>query len=164
MARQEDAQLKKKLQELLESDKDLRGYALNADVVEGEARLQGTVDTLIEKQRAEELASGLPGIKRVDNAISVSTDGPITDKEVELEVAQELAADPRVNRRHIGAESVKGTVILQGNVRDPDEIEAARRAAAKARGVTEVTSRVRVREPEQTLTELFHSQVRNDNE
>ncbi|MBE3582292.1 MAG: BON domain-containing protein [Thermoanaerobacteraceae bacterium] len=164
MARQEDAQLKKKLQELLESDKDLRGYALNADVVEGEARLQGTVDTLIEKQRAGELASGLPGIKRVDNAISVSTDGPITDKEVELEVAQELAADPRVNRRHIGAESVKGTVILQGNVRDPDEIEAARRAAAKARGVKEVTSRVRVREPKPTLIELFHRQVRNDNE
>lgn len=164
MASEKDEILRKKVQEILENDKDLRSYALKADVVKGEAQLQGIVDTLIEKNRAEELVRKVPGIKSVANAISISTDGPITDKDVEFEVAEELAANPGVNLRHIGAESHDGIVILKGNVTDPGEIEAARSAAAKARGVKKIISQVKLKKPEEPLTEIFHTQVRNDSD
>lgn len=159
-----DEILQEKVQQILDRDQDLRSYALKADVVKGEARLQGIVDTLIEKNRAEELVRGVPGIRSIDNAVSLSTDGPITDKNVEFEVAEELAADPRVNLRHLGAESHRGTVILKGKVVDPGEVEAARRAAAKARGVKEIISEAEVKKPEKSLAEIFHSQVKNDSD
>ncbi len=52
-----DNELRQRVRALLEEDKDLRGYALNADVVEGEIQLQGIVDTLNEKERE---GAGMP--------------------------------------------------------------------------------------------------------
>jgi hyperosmotically inducible protein len=52
-----------------------------------------------------------------------------------------------------------------GNTEDPAEIEAAKQAAAKARGVREVVSQVKLKGPDDmSLEEIFHSQVRNDEE
>ncbi|NLI14272.1 BON domain-containing protein [Pelotomaculum propionicicum] len=161
-----DNELREQVRSLLEEDKDLRGYALNADVVEGEVQLQGIVDTLKEKERAAELVRQIPGIKGVANAVSISTDGAITDKNVTMEVNEELAMAPGVDLRHIGASAVggSGTVVLKGRTDDPAEIEAAREAASKARGVTRVLSQVKIGEEEPSLEDIFHSQVNNDKE
>jgi hyperosmotically inducible protein len=139
-----DDQLKEQLQNVLDSDPNLGAYALRADVVEREAQIQGVVDTLAEKEQAERLASRIPGIAKVDAAIAVSTDGPITDKGVEFEVSEELEAHPEVSTRNVGAKVEKGVVTLVGNADDPGEVQAAKEAASKARGVTEVHSRVKV--------------------
>ncbi|NPV70059.1 MAG: BON domain-containing protein [Firmicutes bacterium] len=162
-AHKSDQETTQKVQEALRRDKNLRGYALEADVENGEAIVRGVVDTLSEKRHAGTVARGKPGVKSVDNVISLSTDGQTDDRDVEFEVAEELEADPSVNLRHIGAESSRGAVTLVGNTRDPDEVEAAKKAAAKARGVTSVTSQVKVHKELQP-DELFHSQVRNDEE
>jgi hyperosmotically inducible protein len=161
-----DNELRQRVRALLEEDKDLRGYALNADVVEGEIQLQGIVDTLKEKERAEELVRQIPGNIGVANAVSISTDGAITDKDVTMEVYEELENTPDVNLRHIGARVVggSGTVVLKGTTDDPAEIEAAREAASKARGVTRVLSQVKLGEEELSLEDIFHSQVNNDKE
>ncbi|NLC07762.1 MAG: BON domain-containing protein [Syntrophomonadaceae bacterium] len=157
-------ELQQQVQSLLEKDKDLRGYGLKADVVQGEVQLQGVVDTLQEKERAEELVQQVPGIKGVVNAISISTDGAITDKNVAMEVQEELELSPDVNIRHIGAELTggNGTVVLKGQADDPDEMEAARKAASKARGVTKVVSQVKLGGEALDLPGIFHSQVNND--
>ena len=140
-----DNQLKEQLQNALDSDLNLLSYGLGADVVEREAQISGVVDTLAEKKRAEELARRIPGITRVNAAIAVSADGPITDKDVEFEVSEELEAHPDVNTKNIGAKVERGVVTLVGNTSDPAEVKAAREAASKARGVTEVHSQVKVR-------------------
>ncbi|WP_258360835.1 BON domain-containing protein [Moorella sulfitireducens] len=162
----DDKILREKVRQVLREDKDLRGYGLNADVVGGEVQLQGIVDTLKEKERAERLIRQVPGIKGVANTVAVSTDGAIRDEDVTMEVNEELDLDPRVNLRHIGPKSVDGhgTVVLQGRTDDQAEVEAARKAAAKARGVTRVVSRVKVGEGEMSLEDIFHSQVNNDRE
>ncbi len=161
-----DKALREKVQRILREDKDLRGYGLNADVVAGEVQLQGIVDTLQEKERAGKLVGRVPGVKSVANAVSISTDGAIQDEDVTMEAAEELDLDPRVNLRHIGVASVDGhgTVVLKGRTGDPAELEAAREAAAKARGVTRVVSQVKVGEEEMSLKDIFHSQVNNDRE
>ena len=159
-----DENLKKALRKKLKDDINLRGYALEGDVVKGEARLQGIVDALAEKDHAANIAKSVAGIKKVDNGISVSTDGDITDSAVDFEVAEELNANPNVNLKHVGAKSSHGRVTLVGNAADPNEVEEALRSASKARGVTKVESQVKVRKPEMTLQEIFHSQVNNDDE
>ncbi|OPX85121.1 MAG: outer membrane lipoprotein [Pelotomaculum sp. PtaB.Bin104] len=127
--------------------------------------ISGIVDTLSDSEMAAELAAGLPGVQEVVNNITISTDGSITDTGVNMEVKEELEADPQVDLSHIGAESFGGTVILTGNAEDPAEIEAARQAAARARGVSKVVSQVKLADPgEMSLEEIFHSQVRNDKE
>lgn len=162
----DDKSLRERVQRILREDKDLRGYGLNADVVEGEVQLQGIVDTLKEKERVGRLVRQVPGVKGVANAVSISTDGAIRDEDVTMEVNEEMDLDPRVDLRHIGAASVDGhgTVVLRGRTDDPAELEAAREAAAKSRGVTRVVSQVKVGEEEMSLADIFHSQVNNDRE
>lgn len=157
-----DDSLKVLLQIALDSDKNLSGYGLRADVVEGEAQLHGIVDTLSEKHHAERIARSIDGIRKVDSAVSISTDGNITDSEVEFEVSEELEADPDIDTRNIGARSSKGVVALVGHTDDPAEVEKARQAAAKARGVTRVVSHVKIGEEELSPEEIFHSAVRTD--
>lgn len=157
-----DDSLKDTLQMALDNDKNLRSYGLRVDVVEGNARLYGIVDTLSEKDRAERIARSIEGIKRVDSAISISTDGKITDSEVEFEVSEELEADPDIDIRNIGARSSKGVVALVGKTDDPAKIEKARQAAARARGVTRVVSHVKIHQDEIPSQAIFHSQVGND--
>lgn len=161
-----DSGLQQRIGALLGQDKDLQGYGINADVAAGEVQLQGIVDTLQEKERAERLVRQVPGVKNVANALSISTDGALCDREVTLEAQEELAADPRVDLRHIGAQSVdgNGTVVFKGRTDDSGELEAARQAAAKARGVTGVVSQVKRGTGEPGLEEIFHSQVNNDRE
>lgn len=159
-----DNKLRERVQSLLKKDKDLSMYDLNADVVEGEAQVQGIVDTLKEKERALDLVRQIPGIKGVANAISISTDGDITTKDIAMEVQEELEMTPDVNLNHIGAESEggHGIVVLKGQTDNHTELEAAIDAASKARGVTKVISQVKLGESELSLDDIFHSQVNND--
>lgn len=162
----DDKLLRERVRQVLREDKDLRGYGLNVDVVNGEVQLQGIVDTLKEKERAERLVRQVPGVKGVANAVAISTDGAVRDEDVTMEAYEELDLDPRVDLRRIGTECVDGhgTVVLKGRTEDPAEVEAAREAAAKARGVTRIVNQVKVGEEEMSLEDIFHSQVNNDRE
>ncbi|TEB04828.1 periplasmic protein [Pelotomaculum schinkii] len=158
-------ELQSRFQDVLDSDKDLKGYGLNVRGGGGEVEISGIVDTLSESKRAEELAASFPGVQKVVNDLTISTDGNITDADVTKEVREELNADPRVDLSHIGAEAHGGAVILMGSTENPDEIEAAKQTAAKARGVRKVVSQVKLKDDfDMSLEGIFHSQVRNDEE
>lgn len=162
---QAEDQLRNKVKFVLDTDKDLRSYALKADVVGEEVRIEGVVDTLNEKLRAESLLRGIPGVKTVASAISLSTDGALSTQDLIMEVQEELLLNDQVDPYHIGVESAShGTVILRGRTDDPDEAEAAVKSASKARGVTRVLNQVKIGPEELTLEDIFHSQVNNDHE
>lgn len=163
MARQSDAALKEKVQAALDTDKGMRGYGLKADVINGEVQLTGIVDTLSEKERLEQIVFAVEGVRGIENGVSISTDGAITDADVTAEVMEELDTDPQVDLKNVGAKSVKGTVFLQGRINDRAEEDAAVKAAAKARGVRDVVSQLEMETArELTLEEIFHSQVKNE--
>ncbi|MQL52525.1 BON domain-containing protein [Desulfofundulus thermobenzoicus] len=167
MPEERDKKLTEKVQAALDSDVRTRAYGLTADVVDGRARITGVVDTLAEKEQVREIVSAIDGIRAVENGVAVSTDGAVTDDDVSFEVGEELAA-AGINRRHVGVKSVKGVVFLQGRVDDVREIEKAKAAAARARGVKEVVSQLKLRAPggydDEDLTAIFHHQVNNDRE
>jgi len=168
MSEKKDQALQKQAQSVLDTDARTREYGLKADVTDGRARVSGVVDTLAEKEQIKRLLSRIEGIRAVEDNVAVSTDGAITDDDVNFEVAEELAADPAVNERNISARSVKGVVYLRGMVDSEEEQEAALAAATRARGVKEVISQLKVRRDggydTDNLEEIFHHQVNNDHE
>ncbi|KUO62571.1 MAG: hypothetical protein APF84_02145 [Gracilibacter sp. BRH_c7a] len=159
-----DAELQRKVQDALANDPESKLYDIKADVVEGDVLLTGIVDTMADRERLYKNVTQLSGVNHIEQGITLATDGDITDRGVEFEVAEELHADPRVDTRHIGVKSIKGKVFLVGNSDNPEEIEAAKEAASKARGVTEVISQVKTHAREPNLETIFHNQVRNDQE
>lgn len=163
-----DKKLQARVQEMLESDKDLKGYGLKANVIDGEVQVSGIVDTLSEQSRLRETLTNMPGVKRVELGLAVSTDGAINDKSVTEEAMEEINANPRVSMRHVGAKSVDGTVFLMGRVDTPEEEQEAIKTAEKARGVKNVVSQLKV-DPgggydDESLEAIFHHQVNNDRE
>lgn len=161
----EDKDLKSKVESTIEKDFELSElYDINVDVTHGEVQLVGVVDTLADKQRLESIVKSIPDVAHLSNAITVCTDGPITDRGVEFEVAEELNADHRVDMKNIGAKSVHGKVFLVGRSEDKEELQAAMETASKARGVKQVISQVKQTDKEITNEDIFHSQVRNDRE
>jgi len=153
------------VQRVLDEDKDLSSYDLVADVTsDGVARITGIVDSLREKLRASELVSAVPGVNRVENSISISTDGRITDAGVEMEVAEEIALDGRTKMiPEIRVE--RGHVILSGTVSSEEEKRAMIEAASKARGVTNITDNLRIDQGEIDWNDpraIIDSQARNE--
>jgi len=166
-AKKKGGGLAQQIQALLDQDGNLQGYGLKAQAAAGgRVILSGIVDTLAEKERAAALVAGIPGVQGVENGISISTDGAINDADVTREAQEEMAADPAVNLRRVGVETKKGTVFLVGHSADPAEAEAAREAAARARGVRSIVNNLELsaKDDELSLEEIFHSQVRNDGE
>lgn len=123
----------------------LAPYALTVKENDGRVYLQGVVDVFAEKEEAERLVGSIPGVRRVENGITVCTDGAVDDEDIQFKVSEELLSDPQVPKT-VGSEVVKGRVRLVGEVRNLAEQEAAVKAAGRARGVREVSSELQVRE------------------
>ncbi|WP_425402504.1 BON domain-containing protein [Halonatronum saccharophilum] len=94
-------------------------------------------------------------------AISISTDGAIDDEDVQMEVGEELAMDPKLKGK-VGVKSIKGVAHLMGNVESKELKKIATKTASKARGVTEVVNEIKVGDNKEE--DLFHTQVRNDDD
>lgn len=152
--------LASKLQSLLDHDQNLGSYGLKADVVGKVAKISGVVDSLAEKQQLGELVSKI-GLEGWEDYVSISTDGSFEDKELEFEVAEEIAAGLP---EQLGVTVKDGIAYLQGQVASKEEEKAALAKAARARGIVGVESNLKVgKDPaELSLQEIFHSQVRND--
>ncbi|MDI6906195.1 MAG: BON domain-containing protein [Thermoanaerobacterales bacterium] len=161
-----DRLLAERAKDLLEEDPRFANYHLRTEVRDGRVVVTGIVDTLAEREELSHALAALPGVMALENDVSISTDGQITDAEVLEEVMEEFAQTRGLDVARVGAKVEGGIVRLVGRTEDPGEIQAAREAAAKGRGVREVISDVRIVEPgaPDTLENIFHSQVRNEKE
>ncbi len=141
--RRDGRALEEAVREAIAADPGMRGYEIDVKARGGEVVLTGVVDVLAEKERLREIAQGVSGVERVEADLTVSTDGAVDDREVELEVAEELAAQSGLDPKDVGARVEGGVAVLVGRVADAGEEELAVETAAKARGVKEVQSRLR---------------------
>jgi len=136
----------------LQEDQGLGVYDLKVRVYQdGVVQVQGIVDVLEEKLRAEQLISSFPEVKKIENDITVCTDGGIDDEDVAFEVSEELRANPEVPDS-VGVRVVGGEVQLVGSVSNCNEVEEALETAAKARGVREISSLLKVAETVDDVT------------
>ncbi len=154
-----------RIQQVLDEDKNLESYGLKVDMAGDIVTVTGIVDTLSEKEHVERLIKSAAGDKKLEMAVSISTDGAVNDKDVDMEVAEELTAQPELGEK-VSARVEKGVVYLSGNVENEELKQKAVNTASKARGVTRVIDRIKVVGSERIdeSDDIFHSQVRNDQE
>ncbi len=144
MTNMTDEGLRTKIQQKLSVHPQLASYALKTRIYpNGTVQIQGIVDVLEEKLQAEELIWSIPGVKKIENNLTVCTDGQIDDFDVAFEVAEEFQANPEVPVT-IGVKVTGGEVQLMGRVSNFNQAQEAVETAAKARGVREIISHLKM--------------------
>lgn len=113
---------------------------VNIDLQGDKVLLSGIVDDLADKVAAEEAIQGLRGVGHIENKITISTDGRLTDDEV-VELAE--AKLEEFNLPVIGIECHHGVLYLKGQVRDVAESLVIERALHKVIGVVEIHNNLR---------------------
>ena len=138
MDKASSGELSDQLNQELKNNEKYASYGLKARVYEnGLVQVQGIVDVLEEKHQVADMIRKFPGVKKLDNDITVCTDGPVDDEDVAFEVSEELLANPEIPDS-VGVKVSGGEAHLVGNVSNYDEILKASETASKARGVRDV--------------------------
>ena len=83
--------------------------------------LSGVVDVLQDKNAAERAARSVAGKLKVENKLTVSTDGAVTDKEIQEAVERKLAASELPVP---GVQVHKGRVQLRGSVKTVRQVQS----------------------------------------
>lgn len=145
MPKRSIGELESQVVQALAAEQLLQPYDLKVVVDRGRVvHLQGIVDVLAEKIKAEEIVRSIPGVTGVENSVTVCTDGDINDDAVRFEVAEELHADPQLV--NIGVDVYGGVAHLKGKVDSLATERKAVRTAAKARGVRGIRSNLKIEE------------------
>jgi len=72
---QQDAELRKTVRQQIDAHSSLKFYSIDVQTYDRAVYLNGMVDTEADRQRAEEIASAVPGVKRVYNALGLIGNG-----------------------------------------------------------------------------------------
>lgn len=97
MSSDKDNDIERKVKDSLDNNPESELYDIKVDVADGDVLLTGIVDTMADRERLYKNVTNVPGVNHIEQGLSLSTDGDITDRGVEFEVAEELNANPRVN-------------------------------------------------------------------
>ncbi len=135
---EQEEQLVQKVHRELEQDMETLGLDINITARDKEITLTGVVDWLAEKEQAEALASRVEGVGKVENALTLSMDGQLTDNDMEVEISERLEAAQLTN---LGVKVHKGIVTMVGHC-DKAEEERAQDLIAHVRGIKEIVSRI----------------------
>lgn len=120
------------------TSKDIKIRSLN-----GVVSMQGFVNVLAEKDRAEEIAYKVDGVKEVRNNITISLDGDKTDKELTDLVNSNLRNSAFKNRiLSVTAKVSGGNVLLVGDVETERDRQIAISEANKTFGIRSVVSTI----------------------
>jgi osmotically-inducible protein OsmY len=129
---------------------NLRVSDVSVDTVSGVVTLHGKVSNEQEKERAENIARSVKGVKQVKNLLQIisKSDRDIVDandEAIEANINAAFKANRRVNDSGIEVKSVNNGVVLLGGKTDslPAYLEAVEVANA-VKGVRRVTSEVEV--------------------
>ena len=138
-----DVQLEQKVEKQLQQDLRLARQPVSASVKKGVVTLSGTVDTVADKVRAEQIA-GLVGAAKIDNRLAVvetSDDGSDPNRKAPPQEQEERRAlsDPHRKDPLVGAMPAEQTGSREIRLRTtgmPDPVlekrEAEKRAAEKS--------------------------------
>jgi osmotically-inducible protein OsmY len=122
---------------------------LNVTVYEGRTLLTGTAPTPQMKAQAQEIASGVPGVRTVYNEIEVTPPEGVwnstKDAWITSQVKSDLVFNTHIRSVNYSVETVNSSVYLIGSARSQAELDSATNMARYVPGVKRVVSYVEIR-------------------
>lgn len=123
---------------------------IDVEVDKSHVQLNGFVDSMEERTRAEEIVRGIHGVESVENNLQLQprdrTAGEYVDDKILIaDVKAALAEDPVAHTLKIDVEANQGVISLGGHVDSAAEREAAYKAAVQVAGVVRVINNLDVR-------------------
>ncbi|MFQ5792243.1 MAG: BON domain-containing protein [Acidobacteriota bacterium] len=153
----DDAKLLASVKAALALHRDLSHRPISVGARGGVVTLTGEVAGASEKRGAEDVAASVEGVQRVENLIAVNADlAPseadkgrslgqrLDDAALLAKVKAALALHRELSKLDVKVSVQKGTVYLEGEVRDPQQAELARDWVLSLGGVSGVEDRLRV--------------------
>ena len=128
-----DGDITAALELLYITQKGVSAHLIDVATQEGIVKLTGITDNLLARERAEDIALALRGVRGVVNEILISTPD-VPDAELQASVANALL-DPAAHDFHITVGAADGVIILTGTVRTWAEKALVLRVVRGVRGV-----------------------------
>ncbi|SDL31574.1 BON domain-containing protein [Natronincola ferrireducens] len=116
---------------------------INVFCKDGYVHMSGMVDVLTEKKFAEEIVMKIPGVRKLENKITIAMDSNITDKHMEKEVVDKLHHNSE-RTLSIGAKVDRGVVNLMGHADTLQDCHKAMDLASGVRGVKDVVNNINI--------------------
>ncbi|GJL58280.1 MAG: hypothetical protein NPIRA03_11370 [Nitrospirales bacterium] len=139
-----DADIQARLSAAFSRDPVLKPFTLGALVKKGAAQLTGTVDSIYERNHAENVASRIRGVKTLTNHISFSlSEIEKSDWEIQLDFENQVWWSPFLSSQDIVATVEDGTATLSGSVQHMHQRLIAEQQAFEA-GASSVLNRLQV--------------------
>lgn len=137
----DDADVERSVEDRLKIDPRVAVEGLDVDSVDGAVRLSGTVDTLLDKEQAGEIAGRAKGARSVDNRIHVRT-FRLPDSAIREDVERSMLVIPRVDRERVKIGVEDGVAVLTGAAESEEKKDWFGGAAKKVKGVREVRNHI----------------------
>ncbi|WP_310394175.1 BON domain-containing protein [Hymenobacter sp.] len=129
-----DAAITAAIETLLANKKGLSSHLITVQTHEGLVKLAGFTDNLLARQRAEDIALAVRGVRGVTSTVAVRTD-EVGDAELQRDVAGALADDPATDDYRVHCTVAGGVVTLSGLVQSWAEKQLVLRVLQGVRGV-----------------------------
>lgn len=129
----------------------IRALDIKVETFKGVVQLRGTVDTPEQAQKASEIASGVEGVKSVQNNIIVKVvkqESPaeyIGDSVISAKIRAALVADTTISASDVKVEVYRGVAQLSGFVDTPEQVRKAGEIVAGVKGVKSVKNNIAVK-------------------
>jgi hyperosmotically inducible protein len=129
---------------------EVKGFDFKVETRKGEVLLSGFVDNQTQIDRAVAITQAIPGVKSVDNKVSLKAGSTtigtkIDDSVITTKLKAALMADTRVNSADIAVITRNGQVQLSGFVNNQTQIDRALEVARGIEGVTQVGNEMTIK-------------------
>lgn len=146
----DDSVLTGKVKTALIESSDTKAHQIDVETFRGTVQLNGFVDSATAKAAATRVASGVEGVKKVDNNLAIqdskrSAGEVIDDGVITTKVKAALIADKNVKAHEVNVETREGVVQLSGFVDNAAAKSAAGETARAVSGVKDVRNDLRVK-------------------
>ncbi len=138
-----DGDLDSVIRKELKEARNVSAEGIKISIKDGEVTLKGEAANLLQKQRAERVASRVKGVRLVHNEMKVKDSG-MSDVQVRNDVIAALANDPATDSWEIKPQVDGGEVTLEGRVESYAERALAEKVAMSVKGVRDVENKIDV--------------------
>ena len=139
----EDKEIKMAVERELFANAAVSSHFIDVNTDEGIVTLSGSVDNILAREKATEIAETLKGVRSVVNRITVK---PIVrpDKEIRKDVQRALLIDPATDSYEIKVTVRKAAVTLTGTVESWQEKQLCAQVTRGVKGVKDVRNEIAV--------------------